>query len=86
MSRKSRLAILAVAPLAVCGMSTDRGPEVAQIDVNGTPYPAYAVSGRPDVWQVLYEGQMVQCTKPDAQSCYWSVRNYIASKTVPDIM
>ena len=83
MSPKSLL--LAVATLAGCVMSSDRGPEVAQIDVNGTTYPAYAVSGHPDVWQVLYEGQMVQCTKADARSCYWSVRNYIASKTVPDI-
>lgn len=77
--------LLAVATLAGCVMSSDRGPAVAQIDVDGTTYPAYAVSGRPDVWQVLYEGQMVRCTKADAQSCYWSVRNYIASKTVPDI-
>lgn len=86
MSPKSRLAVLAVAALAGCVMSTDRGPEVTRIDVNGTTYPAYAVSGHPDVWQVLYEGQMIQCTKPDEQSCYWSVRNYIASKTVPDMI
>lgn len=82
MTRRLALA-LALLPLAACATATP-DPQVGSVSHGGDTYAIHASAGDPSVWKLVIDGQTVLCRAATERDCYWSLRNFLASRAALD--
>lgn len=59
---------------------------VGTLNYDGQTYPVEALGPDQAIWRVRAEGGPVACLKPTLTDCYWSLRNYLVTQAVPDVL
>lgn len=74
---------LVLLPVAACAAGSP-GPEVGSVSYGGETYAIHARADDPAVWRMEADGQTVLCRAATEADCYWSLRNFLASRAALD--
>ncbi|MEZ5778258.1 MAG: hypothetical protein R3E44_07850 [Paracoccaceae bacterium] len=75
-------ALPALMLLAACATPGPAPETVGEVRIDAQTYPIEATAN--GNWRVRIENQVVACSKPDEDSCYWSARNHLNATILLD--